>query len=296
MVLTAVEQRRVDHSKLTENDTVVATHNDALGLFQHILDVLPATKTIAIVNGVSANERPWKAFVEKEVIAPLSGRVGFKWYDALSFEDILKDASRLPPNSAIFWLLMNVDAAGVAHEGRAALMRLAAVANAPIFTHDEAYFGDGILGGPMQSVAVLSKLAANVAGRVLDGEKAGDIKTPAVPLAPPKYDWRRMQQFALSERHLPRGSEVFFKPPSPWDTYWQLVTIMIALLLQGALILLLLERHRRQAAELASQQRMVELAHINRLSTGGEMAASIAHEINQPLGAILNKSRPPKSS
>jgi signal transduction histidine kinase len=76
----------------------------------------------------------------------------------------------------------------------------------------------------------------------------------------------------------------------------QLVTIMIALLIQGALILLLLERHRRQAAELASQQRMVELAHINRLSTGGEMAASIAHEINQPLGAILNKSRPPKSS
>src|SRR5688572_16321682 len=112
-----------------------------------------------------------------------------------------RTSSRMRPvcrPTARFWLLMNVDAAGVAHEGRAALMRLAAVANAPIFTHDEAYFGDGILGGPMQSVAVLSKLAANVAGRVLDGEKAGDIKTPAVPLAPPKYDWRRMQQFALS--------------------------------------------------------------------------------------------------
>ena len=33
---------------------------------------------------------------------------------------------------------------------------------------------------------------------------------------------------------------------------------------------------------------MVELAHVNRFSTAGEMAASIAHEINQPLGAILN--------
>ena len=33
---------------------------------------------------------------------------------------------------------------------------------------------------------------------------------------------------------------------------------------------------------------MTELAHMNRFSTAGEMAASIAHEINQPLGAILN--------
>jgi signal transduction histidine kinase len=32
---------------------------------------------------------------------------------------------------------------------------------------------------------------------------------------------------------------------------------------------------------------MAELAHINRFSTAGELTASIAHEINQPLGAIL---------
>jgi hypothetical protein len=30
-----------------------------------------------------------------------------------------------------------------------------------------------------------------------------------------------------------------------------------------------------------------ELAHVNRFSTAGEPAASIAHEINEPLGAIL---------
>ena len=32
---------------------------------------------------------------------------------------------------------------------------------------------------------------------------------------------------------------------------------------------------------------MAELAHINRYSTAGELTASISHEINQPLGAIL---------
>jgi signal transduction histidine kinase len=32
---------------------------------------------------------------------------------------------------------------------------------------------------------------------------------------------------------------------------------------------------------------MAELAHVNRISTAGELASSIAHELNQPLGAIL---------
>jgi C4-dicarboxylate-specific signal transduction histidine kinase len=75
-----------------------------------------------------------------------------------------------------------------------------------------------------------------------------------------------------------------------WETYrWQILTACSVILLQAGLIaLLLLERYRRFLAEMESRERMAELAHVNRFSTAGEMAASIAHEINQPLGAILN--------
>jgi C4-dicarboxylate-specific signal transduction histidine kinase len=45
------------------------------------------------------------------------------------------------------------------------------------------------------------------------------------------------------------------------------------------------ERHR--AAE-AARQHHAELTHVLRLSTMGEMAAGLAHEINQPLAAIVN--------
>src|SRR5882724_2863728 len=43
---------------------------------------------------------------------------------------------------------------------------------------------------------------------------------------------------------------------------------------------------RRQAAEALHQARE-ELAHVTRVTTLGELAASIAHEINQPLAAII---------
>ena len=115
MVFTAVEQRRVQFDKLTENDTVVAVAHDFPAAFENILRVLPLTKTIAIVNGASPNETFWQEEMRRE-LAPLAGRVEFRWYNELSFEDILKDAAELPPHSAIFWHLMNVDAAGVAHE------------------------------------------------------------------------------------------------------------------------------------------------------------------------------------
>jgi C4-dicarboxylate-specific signal transduction histidine kinase len=160
----------------------------------------------------------------------------------------------------------------------------------PVFTYDDAFFGDGILGGPMTSVDELSKKAAEVALRILEGEKAGYIKTPPTGLASPKFDWRPMERFGIREGDLPPGSTVHFKPPPLWETYrGELAALCTVLLLQGAMIaLLVLERHRRQFAEINARQRLVELAHVNRFSTAGEVAASIAHEISQPLGATLN--------
>ena len=43
----------------------------------------------------------------------------------------------------------------------------------------------------------------------------------------------------------------------------------------------------RKRAESALQEAQAELAHVTRLSTMGEFAASIAHEVNQPLTAIV---------
>jgi signal transduction histidine kinase len=290
MLFTAVEARRVEYDKLTEDDTVVAPAHDFPASFEHILRVLPRTKTIAIVNGTSPNETFWLGELRRET-AFLAGRVNLKFYNELSFEDILKDAANLPPDSAIFWHLMNVDAAGVAHEANAALSKLAATAKAPIFSYLDNFFGDmTTVGGPMHSVAESSSVAAAVAVRILNGEKAGSIKTAPTRYAAPRYDWGLMQRFGIAEKDLPPGSTISFKPPTLWELYhWQIVMIAAIMLLQAALIIgLMLERRRRRRLEVEGRQRMAELAHMNRQATAGQLSASIAHEINQPLGAILN--------
>ncbi len=288
MVFTAVEQRRVQYEKLTENDTVVAVAHDFPAAFDNILRVLPLTKTIAVVNGASPNETFWLEELRRE-LAPLTGRVELRWYNEKSFEEILIDAARLPPHSAIFWHLLNVDAAGVAHEANDALNKLSSLANAPIFSYDDSFFGEAIVGGPMYSARNLGQITAAVAVRILNGEKAGDIKTPPTGFAAPIFDWRQMQRWGIAESSLPPVSTIYFREPTMWERYWwQIALITAVILLQAGFISALLNAHRRRRlAEVQSRQRVAELVHVNRIATAGELTASIAHEINQPLGAIL---------
>ncbi len=288
MIFTAVDRRRVDYDDLSENDTVIAVNHDFAAILKTILQVLPDTKTVAIVNGVSPNEVFWHEEIQRQ-LAPFAKAVELKWYDELPFADILKDAAKLPPHSAILWHLMNVDAAGVAHEENESLNALASVASAPIFSYDGSFFEGALVGGPMFSVLESSAVTANVANRILSGERPGDIKTQPVEFAAPRFDWRQMQRWGISEGSLPPGSIIDFRQPSLWQVYRAQIALVAAIiLLQGGLISgLLWERRRRHRAEADARRRMTELARVVRFSTAGELTASIAHEINQPLGAIL---------
>jgi C4-dicarboxylate-specific signal transduction histidine kinase len=82
---------------------------------------------------------------------------------------------------------------------------------------------------------------------------------------------------------------VLFGEPSAWQTYrWQIATGLAIIVSQSLLIVaLVLQRRRRRRAELDSQAARTELAHAARLTSMGELTASIAHEIKQPLSAIL---------
>ena len=93
---------------------------------------------------------------------------------------MLKRAAGLPPRSAIFFALLSVDAAGIPHEEAKAVASLHAVANAPIFSYVDAYFGHGIVGGPLISIPDVSRQAASVAVRILQGEPPGSIETSPI--------------------------------------------------------------------------------------------------------------------
>jgi signal transduction histidine kinase len=102
------------------------------------------------------------------------------------------------------------------------------------------------------------------------------------------YDWRELKRGHIGQTDLPPGSPVVFREPTAWDQYrWQILIVAAVLVLEAAWIVgLLHQRRRRHRAEIEAHQRIAELAESNRRSTVGELSASIAHELTQPLSAI----------
>ena len=228
MLFGAVEQRRVSLSALGQNDTVVATSADYAALVRNILRVLPETTSIAVVLGNSPIEKYWVGQL-RDAFLPFADRIAFEWFSDLSLEEMLKRAATLPPKSAILYISVNVDAAGRSYEGDKAFASLRAVTNAPIFPSIDVFFGKGMVGGPIVSVHDTAQRTAEVAIRILNGEAPGNIKTPPVAAGTPKFDWRELKRWNISEANLPPGSEVHFRELNPWDQYrWQMYEVTTA--------------------------------------------------------------------
>ena len=136
----------------------------------------------------------------------------------------------------------------------------------------------------MAIVAQAERPVANA----LSGEHASDLTMPAIGLGEPEYDWRELKRWHIRESDLPPGSTVLFRELTAWERYrWQILIIAAVLVLEAAVIFRLLhDRRRRRRAEIDAHQRMAELAELNRRSTVGELSASFAHQLTQPLSAI----------
>ena len=287
-LFAAVDNRFVEQAALTDRDAAVPVAIDLPPLFQNILQLLPETKQIAVMLGASPQALRWLEPMQKE-LASFEGKVAITYHYNKPLQEMLSAAAALPPDSAVFWTQLLVDGAGVVYEGDDALRQMRAVTTAPIFSYDDTFFKGAIVGGPMLSRFDITRETAALAMRLLAGEAPAALRMPPIGFAAPRYDWRELRRWNISERRLPQGSEVHFRETTPWERYrLPLLAIGAAFLVQAWLITTLLyERWARRRADGEVQQRMSELAHINRFSTAGALSSSIAHEINQPLATIL---------
>lgn len=255
---------------------------------EHILQILPDTTDIVVATGTSPTERFW-IDTFRPSFERFSSRVTFHWFTDLSADEMVKRAVALPPRSAIYYPAIRVDVRGATPEGDVLLFNFIEFGRAPVFTLVDSHFGRGIVGGPMLSSREIAQRCAEVALRILGGEAAADIRPQPLAVGGPSYDWRQLQRWNVDETLLPRGSTIEFYEPGLWEQYRALVAgILVVIVIQAALISWLVYEHRRRTfAEVQSRNSMAELARINRVTTAGELSASIAHEIGQPVSGMV---------
>ena len=271
--------------------------DDAVGLFVRVeadatldlaLRLQPSVRRVVIVGGTSDDDRRWTLLAERAVAARPERLELRRWTD-LDLATLRERVSRLRPDTLVIFTMFLRDASGRYLVPRDVLRDLSARSRAPFYGFFASYLGAGVVGGVVPSFEEHGRLAGEIALRMMAGEPASGITADVLPPAVCQADWTQLERLGLDPGRLPAGCELLGRPPSLWAEHRTAVLAGAAVIgAQGVLLVaLLVQWRRRRLAERESESRRADLVHASRLALAGELTASIAHEINQPLGAIL---------
>jgi len=245
----------------------------------------PGARKLFVFGGSAAFDRSWLDSA-RTAFANRSKDYDITYVEGLPIEEFLERASQVPPDSIVLVLTIFADSTGRNFLPKDAAGLLASRSSAPVYGPYDTYIGQGVVGGNAATFESMGNAVAGLALDALAGKPVADMDVPHTFFA----DARQLRRWGLSENALPAGTVLSFQQPRIWEEYWPLIAGVFAIVaLQGMIITgLLVERRRRLAAEGESRLRLLELVHLNQSATAGALSASIAHELNQPLGAILN--------
>jgi signal transduction histidine kinase len=259
------------------------------GVVDTALRIRPDSKHVTLVGGTSPND-VYGLQICRKALKPYLKKIGLIDLTGLPMETTLTRVGSLPPDTIVLYESLFRDGEGRVFVPREALLTISRASNAPVFGLFDSYMGYGIVGGRLVSWEQLGREAAAIALRIMGGESPASIPFGGEQGYITVFDWRELKRWGISEKALPPGSIVRFKPPSLWEDHRGAVLggtffIIIETLL---IIALFVNLRRRKQAEIEARQHRNELARVTRIATMGELTSSLAHELNQPLAAIRN--------
>jgi signal transduction histidine kinase len=271
------------------NATAVTIDLDAAATLRLARRLQPDAERLVLVAGASPYDRSW--WPRLEAAAAAEGRgLEVETLFGQPVRDVVERVSHLPLRSIVIYASITRDADGRPAAAPTVAAQLARASSAPVYAILESHLGSGVIGGSIESFAAQGQRAAAVALQVLRGTSPDEIPIVRRSNPVPILDWRQLRRFGLSDAALPPGSVVQNRPRSIIEEYrGYVVAAGLAISVQtGLIVALLAQARRRRRAEAEASRQRAELAHAARLSTVGQLTAVVAHEINQPLGAILS--------
>jgi PAS domain S-box-containing protein len=220
------------------------------GTLNVALHLLPKTKHVVVVGGVGKFDEGWEAIAQQS-FHNYESKLELTYLFDLTMPALLERLKHLPNDTIVYHTAISQDAAGERFiDSAQSIPMVASAANAPVFVMDDVDLRAGTVGGDLVNWADDARIAAEIAVRVLNGEKPQDIPVVTSNHAY-MFDWRALKRWGMNEKNLPPGSIVLHRQLSFWELYKQYVVAAVFLvLLQSAAILgLLWQRTRRIRSE-----------------------------------------------
>jgi signal transduction histidine kinase len=260
---------------------------DFAGTIAQALRWHPNARRLVIISGSSPRDQGYEDRLQAEMPA-ISGGTVVEFWRGLPVTVLQDRLTKLGSGTVVFTIGFFQDGDGRPFNPRNAAVIIARASSAPVYGPFDTFIGTGVVGGRMPSFDDIGRQAGQIVEDLFAGTPPQELRLPSMTPTALHIDWRQAQRWGIDDSMIPAGTIVHFREPSFWERYRTGAIVAISVfLLQSALIgALFLERRRRSAAESATDRLHTELAHASRLAVAGELTASIAHEINQPLGAV----------
>jgi signal transduction histidine kinase len=284
IVFHGISAHALENAALPARVTGVVTREDVGGTFDLAQRLQPQARRILVIAGVAELDQHLVDETRKMLAGrPQTAEVEFLL--GLSQPELVERIKREAGDTIVLYLTEFRDRYGRPYTPRDLLRVIGAVSPAPVYGLYETYIGYfGMAAGSVESYEDRGRV---VAEQVLQ-RVAAPAPTPATVPSRCIADAGALRRWSLDEARLPEGCEIRFAERPFWREYpWQTFGALAVVLFEGALITgLLVERRRRNAAELELRRRLLEVVHLNRTAAAGVLSASVAHELTQPLGAI----------
>jgi signal transduction histidine kinase len=295
IVVAGFTEEDIRPEQLGELVTGFVERTDAHGALDLILRLQPELRRIVVIGGTSTGDRQ-KLQPIRAAAPAFTHRVAIEFWDNLAMAELRRAVTALPADTAILYTPIFQDAAGQTFVSAEIGRWIGQSASVPVYLLVDQSFGTGAVGGMISTVEAFGQRVGERARRVLTGTPPQsmpfEVRSDSVPI----FDFRALQRWHIGEDALPSGSVVRFKPESLWREYGSYIAgaLVVIVLQTTSIVALVLERrHRRRVdaeqarTELELRQQRRQLAHVGRVSLMGELAASLAHELSQPLTAIF---------
>jgi len=253
-VFGLLEKSRIEGLKLGPNITGVLVDAAFGATLEVALRMQPDTRNVVVVSGSSQIDDKNLTKAQTQFHS-FEGRVEFTYLTGLPMEELEQRLANLPEHTIIFYITLYRDGAGHGFTLMDSVARVARASRLPMYSVIDRLIEAGSIGGFVVSVEADGKEVANVALRVLAGEKPADIPIRVGDTNRYMFDWRQLRRWNIDERRLPPGSILLFRQPTFWELYkWRIVAVTSVCVLQALLIVwLLITRHKRRRAEEAKK-------------------------------------------